>query len=143
MRALFDVNVLIAIFDPAHVHHERAHAWLAAEQHHGWATCPLTQNGFVRIISQPRYPNAISTADAIGRLRRATGSGTHAFWTDHISIADESRFVEQQFLGPRQVTDLYLLGLAVHNEGRLVTFDQALSTSAVAGASGMHLVTLT
>ena len=68
MRALFDVNVLIARFDPAHVHHERAHRWWKLNKTSGWASCPLTENGFVRILSQPKYPNTIPTRDALRRL---------------------------------------------------------------------------
>lgn len=139
MRALFDVNVLIALFDPAHVHHERAHDWWA-RQDTGWASCALTQNAFVRILSQPRYPNAVTTADAILRLRNATSQSRHEFWADAITITDKDKFSAERILGPKQVTDVYLLALAQHFGGRLVTFDQALSASAVVGATEANCV---
>lgn len=134
MRALFDVNVLIALFDPAHVHHERAHAWWKRNKAAGWASCPLTENGFVRILSQPKYPNAIPVNEAIQRLSRAIGGGGHAFWADDVSLTDENVFHREHMLGPKQITDLYLLALAIRNTGRLVTFDGGIPLSAVEGA---------
>lgn len=142
MRALFDVNVLIALFDPAHVHHEHAHAWLNEHRKSGWATCPITQNGCVRILSQPKYPNAISTMESIRRLDRATSQPEHSFWRDDLSITDSQHFDADHILGPRQLTDLYLLALAVKNEGRLVTFDRAIPLAAVTNAARDHLMVL-
>jgi len=79
MRALFDVNVLIALFDPAHVHHHMAHSWIETHRKVGWATCPITQNGCVRILAQPKYPNSIPVTDAICRLGNAISQPEHAF----------------------------------------------------------------
>lgn len=142
MRALFDINVLIALFDPSHVHHERAHAWWRQNKASGWASCPLTENGLVRILSQPKYPNAISTRDAIRRLERSMQGGGHAFWADEVSLTDSTVFHRKHLIGPKQITDLYLLALAVRNAGRLVTFDRGIPLSGVEGARSKHRVVL-
>lgn len=142
MRALLDVNVLLALLDSDHVDHVRAWEWLTAEIGAGWASCPLTENGFVRIISQPRYPNPIATAQALELLARATATEHHEFWPADISILDGDVVLAQRVHGPKQVTDLYLLALAVARGGRLVTFDSAVPQSAVPGARPEHLVVL-
>ena len=142
MRALLDVNVLIALLDAAHVHHRTARSWLAENIEFGWASCPMTQNGCVRILSQPSYPNCVSTADAIGRLSRACNGSMHAFWPDEISLLNPSVLNPNLVYGPKQLTDLYLLALAVHNGGRLLTFDQKIPITAIASASAKHLVVL-
>jgi toxin-antitoxin system PIN domain toxin len=142
VRALFDINVLIALFDPAHVHHERAHAWWRRNKASGWASCPLTENGFVRILSQPKYPNTVSVQDALRRLERSIKRGGHAFWADELSLIDSTVFHREQVMGPKRITDLYLLALAVRNAGRLVTFDRGIPISAVEGARPKHRVAL-
>ncbi len=142
MRALFDVNVLIALFDPAHVHHERAHRWWKLNKASGWASCPLTENGFVRILSQPKYPNAIPTHDALRRLSQSINLGGHTFWVDDVSLTDTTVFHSEHMLRPKQITDLYLLALAVRNSGRLVTFDQRIPLAGVEGATQEHRVAL-
>lgn len=141
-RALFDVNVLIALLDSDHINHERAHEWLETEADSGWASCSLTENGFVRIISQPRYPSPVVVAEAIDLLRRACERGNHEFWNCDLSILDPEIFDRARLHGPRQVTDAYLLALAVVNQGQFVTFDQSVSLSAVSGAAGQHLTVL-
>ncbi len=142
MRALLDVNVLLALLDADHVDHRRARAWLSAEIRHGWASCALTQNGFVRVISQPRYPSPASPSEAVDRLRRATATEHHAFWPCSISLLDTQRVSASRVHGPRQVTDVYLLALAVEHGGRLVTFDRSLPLSAAPSARPEHLVVL-
>lgn len=142
MRALFDVNVLIALFDPSHLHHELAHGWLKANLKSGWASCPLTQNGCIRILCQPAYPNAISPTDAVQRVRSATAVGEHEFWSDDISLTDPAIFDEQILIGSKAITDLYLLGLALRNQGRLVTFDRGINSAAVIGATEENLIVL-
>jgi toxin-antitoxin system PIN domain toxin len=142
VRALFDVNVLIALFDPAHVHHERTHSWWRQNKASGWASCPLTENGLVRILSQPKYPNAIPVQDAIRRLEQSIARGGHAFWSDDLSLTDSTTFHCEHVMGPRQITDLYLLALAVRKGGRLVTFDGGISLPAVEGAKSKHRVVL-
>ena len=140
MRALLDVNVLIALFDPDHVHHARAWGWFEKQAPFGWASCPLTQNGFVRIMSQPGYPNALPIGALVRRLSRAAQAAEHEFWNDSVSILDEARFDHSRVHGHRQVTDLYLLALAVKHEGCLASFDAAIPMSAVRGAHPRHLV---
>jgi len=142
MRALLDVNVLLALFDRAHVHHSRALTWWTANEEAGWASCPLTQNGFVRIASQKGYARPARLSDAIGVLGGQAKKPDHEFWPDDISITDEGLFDHSYILGPNQITDVYLLGLAVKNGGRLVTFDRGLPLKAVRGAEARHLVVL-
>jgi len=142
MRELLDIKVLIALFDPIHQHHGRAHAWLKANIRSGWASCPITQNGFVRIITQPRYVRPVTVSEAVERLREATGTAHHEFWADEISISDRDRFRHERIHGPAQLTDLYLLALATHHRGRFVTFDQAIPFSALPATAAKHLVVL-
>jgi toxin-antitoxin system PIN domain toxin len=140
--ALFDVNVLIALLDAAHQYHRAAWTWLEANIDAGWATCPITENGYVRIVSQPGYPNPSSTFEAMQRLRAATENEHHAFWPDSLSLLDCSRVDPSRVHGPQQLTDIYLLALAVANKGRLVSFDHRISTASVVGAEAAHLVLL-
>ena len=142
MRALLDVNVLIALFDAAHVHHETTRAWLTVNQQLGWASCPITQNGAVRILSTPSYPNAVSTSEATRMMAGACATGQHEFWSDNVSILDEARIRRDRVHGPRQITDVYLLALAVANGGRLVTLDAAVPITPVVGASKRHLAVI-
>ncbi len=142
MRALLDVNVLIAMHDGGHSHHSRAREWFAAHVEHGWASCAITQNGFVRIISQPRYPLDISTSQAIGLLARTCAAPQHEFWAADVSITDPGIVDAGRVHGPKQVTDLSLLALAVHHGGRLVTFDATIASSAVVAAGPDHLVVI-
>lgn len=142
MRALLDVNVLIALLDSAHVHHRPATAWLQANVASGWASCPLTQNGCVRIMSQPVYPNARPAAVIAARLREAAQTPLHEFWPDQLSLLDEAVFDWQQLFHPRQLTDAYLLALAVRHDAVFVTFDHAVPLRAVHQAAETHLVRL-
>ncbi|HKW02690.1 MAG TPA: TA system VapC family ribonuclease toxin [Vicinamibacterales bacterium] len=132
--ALLDVNVLVALFDPDHVHHEIAHDWFADHRAAGWATCPITENGFVRVVSNPRYrPDAERPGAVIDYLRRFCASGQHHFWPAVISLRDDDLFVEDGAFGHRSLTDLYLLGLARKMGGALATFDRAIPVTAVKG----------
>jgi hypothetical protein len=142
MRALLDVNVLIALLDVDHVHHAPAHTWLGANIEAGWASCPLTQNGCIRILSQPAYPGALPAAAVAGRLATATATRWHRFWPDAISLLDEARIDRSRILSPRHITDVYLLALAVHHGGRFVTFDRGIPLAAVREAHAEHLVTI-
>lgn len=138
--ALLDINVLVALFDPDHVHHEAAHTWFAESRRDGWATCPLTENGLLRILSNPAYTGVHETTSAIRRrLSAFCASGNHVFWPDEISVCDERIFKWPSGLTHRQVTDVYLLGLAKQRAGRLVTFDRRILLAAVAGAEKQHL----
>ena len=143
MIHLLDVNVLVALFDPGHIHHEAAHAWFAVAREEGWATCPLTQNGLVRVLSNAAYPGRRTTvADAVDRLRRFTGSGGHTGWPDDLSILDPARVDAGHLAGHGEVTDAYLLALAVHDDGTLATFDRAVRREAVVVAKEGHLTVL-
>lgn len=142
MRSLLDVNVLIALLDADHIAHRTALAWFGQNAIYGWASCPITQNGCVRIMSHPGYPNAHSVSEIVERLRSATGDPSHAFWADNESILDEETIDATRVHGPRQITDVYLLALAVANRGRLVTFDTSIAIEAVKGATATHLLTL-
>jgi toxin-antitoxin system PIN domain toxin len=142
VRALLDVNVLIALLDAGNLHHRRATDWLVASGRAGWASCPLTQNGCIRILSQPGYPNPQPAAQVAVRLAEAAADPSHAFWPDSISLLEDGRLNWSRMLGPRQVTDAYLLSLAVENGGRFVTFDRGVPVVAVTGAQRKHLVTL-
>src|SRR4051794_39411311 len=122
MRALLDVNLLLALFDQAHVHHGRARQWFSLHADQGWASCPLTENGFVRVISQPRYPKPVTSAEAIALLHAATATELHEFWPADITLLDASVVDRSRVHGPRQLTDLYLLALAVEKGGCLATF---------------------
>lgn len=141
-RALLDVNVLLALLDSDHVDHRAAHAWLDDGMDAGWASCALTENGFVRIISQPRYPSPISPSEAIDLLGSACATGLHEFWSCDVSLLDPDIVNRDRLHGHRQVTDAYLLALAVANGGRLVTFDRSLPISTVKGARAEHRVIL-
>lgn len=142
MRALLDVNVLIALLDQAHPHHETASSWLTANIKQGWASCPITQNGCIRIMSQPSYPGARPAAQIIERLRGGLGHAAHRFWPDDVSVVDDSAIDATRVHGARQVIDTYLLALALKHGGRLVTFDSGIALAAVRGATPRHLVTL-
>ena len=142
MRALLDINVLIALHDRDHIHHERAALWLEANIAQGWASCPLTQNGVLRIMSQPGYSSPQPLAVLISMLQNSTTTPHHTFWSDDISTLDAAHFQHSHLHGPRQLTDIYLLALAVKNEARLVGFDQRIPLSAVRGATTKHLVAL-
>jgi toxin-antitoxin system PIN domain toxin len=142
MRALLDVNVLIALLDAAHAHHARARSWLADNVAQGWASCPITENGCVRILSQPAYPGQIASREAAARLRAATQTKHHVFWPDDASLLDDRAFDWRGLLTPPQLTDAYLLALAVRHKGRFVTLDRGVPLAAVAGAAARHLVVI-
>ena len=142
MRALLDVNVLIALLDENHTHHAAASDWLEERIESGWASCPLTQNGCVRILSQPRYPNALGVGEAMARLQAAVSTPHHRFIADDVSLLDDAVVDRRRLSGPRQVTDVYLLALAVAHGARMVTFDKSVPLSAVPGASEGSLVAI-
>ncbi|MDH2917898.1 MAG: PIN domain-containing protein [Sideroxydans sp.] len=142
MRYLLDVNVLIALIDSGHVQHEAAHKWFAEQGRHAWATCPLTENGLLRIVGNLRYPNSPGSPAAVVPLmvglRALPG---HVFWSDGISLLDTDKFDLERLLSASQVTDSYLLALAIANGGQLATFDYRLVTAAVRdGVNGLHLI---
>ena len=129
---LLDINLLIALVDPMHVHHEAAHRWFAEYGQRAWATCPLTENGFVRITSHPSYPNRPGDVTAVlnilGQLCEAPG---HLFWAEDISILDI--LAPSIIITHAHISDVYLLGLAVHKNGKLATLDQRIPFDSVRG----------
>ena len=143
MTYLLDVNVLIALIDPSHIGHDAAHQWFASGGSLSWATCPITENGVIRIVGHPKYPNSAGSPAAVipivARLRALQG---HVFWMDELSLAGSDLVDARQIATPGQVTDTYLLVLAIARGGQLATFDRRLSTKAVRdGKSGLHVVT--
>ena len=139
---LLDVNVLIALVDPAHVHHDIAHAWFKANGRRSWASCPMTENGVVPIVSHPKYPNCIGSpglaADTMARFCALPG---HAFWPDDISMLGGKQIDSSRLLGFSQITDSYLLALARAHGGQLATFDNRLVVDAVRGGrAALHLI---
>jgi uncharacterized protein len=129
---LLDINVLIALIDPGHVQHDRAHDWFSSKGSYAWATCPLTENGLLRIVGHPRYPNSPGppavVTQLLASLRKLPG---HTFWPDDISLLDKQHLKTARLLESSQVTDSYLLALARAHGGQLATFDQRLVTDAV------------
>ncbi len=139
MRGLLDVNVLIALLDQNHVSHGLAWQWMESNIESGWATCPITQNGCVRIMSQSAYPNRHNATEVAARLRQAIDQEFHRFWPDGVSVLSTATINWDLLIGPKQLTDTYLLALAVRNDGRFVTFDARVSTEMVRGAEDRHL----
>jgi len=142
VRALLDVNVLIALLDADHSLHTRATQWLEDHAGDGWASCPITENGCVRIMSHPGYPNALPVRAVMERLAEAGAGGYHEFWADDVSLLDADVADSARIHGPRQVTEAYLLALAVRHRGRFVTLDGSVSQDAVVGAEKSHVVVL-
>jgi uncharacterized protein len=142
VRALLDVNVLVALLDAAHLHHRTATDWLTANLRHGWASCPMTQNGCLRILSLPAYPNPQPTASVAHRLALAVADAAHVFWPDAFSLLEPGRLLWDRVLTSRQISDAYLLALASAHAGRLVTFDRGIAVEAVQGAAKKNLVVL-
>lgn len=129
---LLDVNVLIALIDPAHMQHDAAHHWFAQTGSANWATCPLTENGLLRIVGHTRYPNAPGTpATVAGVLLALRALPGHHFWPDDISLMNPALVQAERLLSHTQVTDSYLLALARHHGGKLASFDRKLVTDAV------------
>jgi len=142
MTWLLDVNVLISLIDPTHVLHEAAHRWFANMAGAPWATCPMTENAVMRIVGHPKYPNSAGSPAAVAPivigLRALAG---HVFWADDLSLAASERVDSSAIETPGQVTDTYLLALAVSKGGCLATFDRRLSTRAVLGGrGGLHVI---
>lgn len=142
MRVLLDINVLLALLDASHAHHSIARNWLTQHIGDGWASCPLTQNGYLRIASSAAYPNALPVAGAVAKLRAATTTEHHEFWTDSVSLLEPSTIDATRLHGSKQLTDAYLLALAVAHHATFVTFDANVAHSAVIGAEPAHLTLL-
>ncbi len=141
MRSLLDINVVISLLDSDHDFHHRAHAWWSGNHSGGWASCPLTENGVIRIMSHPSYnPRRSLTPKAATALLRSFAGGTnHEFWPDSLSLLDATVFNPIKVIGSRQITDSYLLALATAHNGRLVTFDESININAVMTAAQRNL----
>jgi len=131
---LLDVNVLIALIDPEHITHEAAHRWFEDNQRYGWATCPITENGCVRILAKA-YPSlGLTTQDIANILNRLRSLEGHCFWPEQNSILDANRF-DLSTIKPKLLTDMYLLDVACANGGRLITFDRGIPWRSVTNAA--------
>jgi len=129
VSCLLDVNVLIALLWPPHEAHARAQRWFGQNARHGWATCAMTQAGFVRIVSNPIFSRrAVSPRDALEVLSGSLQHPAHHFWTEDIGVTEALAHFGRRLLGHQQVTDAYLLGLAIQKKGRLATLDTSLSS---------------
>lgn len=138
---LLDVNVLLALSDPMHIHHEAAHRWFALKGKPAWATCPITENGYIRIASHPNYPNRPGDIPAVmAILRQLCAAPGHSFWPADVSLRELLR--PGVLIAPSQITDVFLLGLAVHKGGKLATLDQRIAPGAIqGGGNALELIT--
>lgn len=132
---LLDTNVLIALLWPSHEHHSLAMQWFARHRTKGWATCPVTEMSFVRILSNPGFSrDALSPRGAAGILAANTAAKDHLFWRDELPFSDTVAFAGARLAGHQQVADAYLLGLAVHRGGMLATLDGRIAALAETGS---------
>lgn len=129
MVHLLDVNVLLALAWPNHLHHQAAHAWFQANHENGWATCPMTQAAFVRLSSQPAVTKLlVPVGEAVQILALSTQSSHHRFWLQDTPVASLLPEMLARIMGPRQLTDAVLVDLAIRRQGSLATFDRHMST---------------
>lgn len=143
MVALLDVNVLVALFDGEHVHHDAAHDWFADARHHGWATTPVTENGALRVLSSTAYhPASLTPTTVRTHLQRLCAGEGHVFWPGDVSLLGARTLAPRAVLTHRQITDVALLALAVRHGGCLATFDAGIPLSVVRGATRQHLQVL-
>lgn len=137
MTHLLDVNFLIALLDRQHANYESAHRWInSVPKTWRWATCPITQNAFVRITGKPSYPNWLgSAAAALDSLRKNCSQENHTFWPDDVSLLQSEIWTQPQLVTSTHLTDLYLIALAVKNAGKLVSFDRRIPAHLVRGGT--------
>jgi uncharacterized protein len=141
-----DISVLVALHDSTHHGHAVTDQWFASEGRFGWATCPLTQNGFVRVASQPSVPNMLATTQQAMKYLCdliQDNRNVHHFWADTVSLFDTSLFSMNATLGRKQITDIYLLGLCQQNGGTFVTLDTRITTASIVNPHPDLLRTLT
>lgn len=132
MRHLLDVNTVLALLDPAHVFHEAAHQWIETDSDATWLTCPLVQNGVLRVAAQTTYPNRLGSCAEVRKvLAGFCGDPRHAFCPDDLSLLDDPALLDPSMLTPSRVTDLYLLLLARKHGARLTSFDSRIPVQAV------------
>lgn len=124
---LLDVNVLIALSWSDHQFHDLAQRWFARNASKGWSTCPLVEAGFVRVLSNPAFsPRAVTPQEATAALEESTRHPAHSFWPDSLSLAQVWENLGPHVMGHKQVTDAYLLALAIHHKGKLATLDRGI-----------------
>ena len=141
MIYLLDVNVLVALFDGRHPNHEAAHEWFGKTGVRGWASCPLTELGLVRVLSHPSYPSVRGTvSDVSQRLGHLRAQRGHHGWPCDVSLNDSKLFAPENIAGPGQLTDVYLVGLAAHHGGRLATFDRRISPAAIRATNALTVL---
>jgi hypothetical protein len=135
--ALLDVNALLALLWENHAFHARMARWFSSNENQGWATCPITAQGFVRIVSNPAYMKpAPGIRSALDLLQKTTESSrNHQFWSDDLPLSALSASIRRRLQGPKQITDAYLLALTMHHDGRMVTFDYRMETLAPEGST--------
>jgi len=141
---LLDVNALIALISPGHVHHERMHLWFEEHSHQGWATCPITENGAIRVLAQSILAVHRDRAFAVLALLKewkASEARHHRFWTDSVSLTDDSLFRPEYITNPNLVTDAYLLGLAAKHNAKVVSFDRTLPWQAIRNGTAQLIET--
>jgi len=140
---LLDVNLLIALLWPAHEAHDKAQRWFAENADYGWATCPITQAGFVRIVSNPSFSRRSSSPkDALRILAASLEHRAHRFWAEDIGVQDAFAISGQRLVAHQQVTDAYLLGFALHKKGRMATLDSSLPELLPVGSSARRSISL-
>ncbi len=131
---LLDANVLIALGDPGHVHHARVQKWFHSQPGRGWATCPLTENAFLRIMGAASYPGKIGNPTSLRTLlKQMCAFPGHQFWKDDISLRDTALF--PALPASKQLKDIYLIALAVQHRAQLVTLDQRIDPTRVPGGT--------
>ena len=140
-RALLDTNTLLALLDPTHVFHHAAHRWVETSPELVWLTCPLVQNGVLRVASQASYPNRLGTALEVRAILQAfCADARHEFCPDDLSLLDDELLAHPELLTPARITDLYLLALARRHGAQLATFDRRIPAEAVPGGRAALLV---
>jgi uncharacterized protein len=142
VRSLLDTSILIALLDASHVHHRLTAQWLQANSSAGWASCPITLNGCIRVLSQPSYPNRVPMQQVVAGLKQAMQNPLHEFWADDVNTATTKAIDWSYTVRPAQLTDVYLLALAVAHEARFVTLDQGIALACVPQARADQLVVL-
>ncbi len=142
MTYLLDVNVLVALIDPRHTHHDTAHDWFVSTGRAAWATCAITENGLMRIAGHPRYPGSPGTPATVAySLRVMRALPGHRFWACDISLLDPAHVTLPQFTKAADLTDIYLLALAKSNGGQLATFDRRMFSAAIVdGGASLHIL---
>jgi toxin-antitoxin system PIN domain toxin len=143
-RWLLDVNALIALISPGHVHHEPIHRWFAKSSSQGWATCPITENGAIRVLSQPVFAKGRRRPVELIELLRGwkqSQAKHHRFWTDDVSLSDDALFHIDRITSHKYVSDVYLLGLAARHGAKLVSFDRSLPWQAIRNGTAQLIET--